>query len=146
MNQMQALRKYAWVVIAVACTLSAADLPYAGRWKLNPSKSTLPNAAAAIELLPRGTDGLTVKILDINAICEAGFDGKDYPATGPTVPPGYTLAVRKIDGRSFEMIQKMNGKLLYTSKFQTSSDGRTLSERDSANSVAAKARAIYDRQ
>jgi hypothetical protein len=27
------------------------------------------------------------------AVCEAKFDGKDYPATGPSVPPGYTRDV-----------------------------------------------------
>ncbi len=93
-----------------------------------------------------GSDGLTVKIAELNAVCEAKFDGKDYPATGPSVPPGYTLAVRKTGVRSFEMTQKMNGKPLYTSTFTVSPDGKTLTETDSANSVAEKVKAVYDRQ
>jgi hypothetical protein len=133
------LRKTYWIAIATVCTLTAADLPYAGTWKLK-------GAAKTIEFTARGSDGLTVKIVDVNAICEAKFDGKDYPATGPTVPSGYTLAIRKIDERTFEMIQKMNSKALYTSTFTASPDGKTLTETDSANSVGEKKTAIYDRQ
>ena len=138
-----ALPVLAWTVL---CTLSAADLPYAGKWKLNSEKSYYPNAARTIEFAQHGSDGLTVKIVDLNAVCETKFDGKDYPATGPGVPLGYTLAVRKLDGRSFEMTQKMNGKALYTSTFTVSPDGKTLIETDSANSVAEKVKAVYDRQ
>lgn len=97
-------------------------------------------------MVQRGSDGLTVKIIDLNAVCEAKFDGRDYPATGPSVPPGYTLAVKKIDGHSFEMLQKMNGKPLYTSTFTASPDGKTLTETDSSNNVAEKVKAVYDRQ
>lgn len=134
------------IAMAALFTLSAADLPYTGKWKLNSEKSYYPNAARTIELVQRGTDGLTVKIVDLNAICEAKFDGRDYPATGSSVPSGYALAVRKIDGRSFEMLQKMNGKTLYTSTFTASPDGKTLTETDSANSVGEKVKAVYDRQ
>ena len=69
-----------------------------------------------------------------------------YPATGPTVPPGYTLAIKKIDERTFELIQKMNSKALYTSTFTASADGKTLTETDSANTEGQKVTAIYDRQ
>jgi hypothetical protein len=140
------LRKLVWIMIAVLNTLSAADVSYAGRWKLNPSKSSVASAAKTVEFGLRGSDGFTVKMVTLNAACEARFDGKDYPATGPTVPSGYTLAVRKVDGRTFEMIQKLNGRVLYTSTFQVSSDGKTLTEIDSANSVGEKAKAVYDRQ
>jgi hypothetical protein len=140
------IRRRLWIAIAVLSSLSAADLPYTGKWKLNSEKSFYPNAARIIEFAEHGSDGLTVKIVDLNAVCEAKFDGKDYPATGPSVPPGYTLAVRKTGGRSFEMTQKMNGKPLYTSTFTASPDGRTLTETDSANSVAEKVKAVYDRQ
>ena len=98
----------------------AADLPYTGRWKLNVEKSR-HERVKTIEFTQKG-DGLTVTIADLNAVCEAKFDGKDYPAV--PLPAGYTLANKKIDGRTFEMVQKMNGKTLYTSTFQASSDGR----------------------
>ena len=116
--------------------------PYAGRWKLNLEKSDDPGAAKTIEFAQRGADGLTVKIVDANAVCEAKFDGKDYPAAGPTVPPGYTLAVRKIDDRTFELVQKMNGKTLYTSAYAVSPDGKTLRE----TNAGEKTHAVYDRQ
>jgi hypothetical protein len=140
------------IAAAVICSLSAADLSsaamwvFTGTWKLNLEKSNSPSAAKKIEFVQRGSDGLTVKIADLNAICEAKFDGKDYPATGPTIPSGYTLAVRRIDGRTFEMTQKLNGKTLYTSTFTASEDGSTLTENDSANAVGEKVKALYERQ
>ena len=140
------IRTKSWIAIAALCTLSAADLPYAGRWKLNLEKSPHASAAKTIEFTERGSDGLTVTIADLNAVCEAKFDGKDYPATGPTVPAGYTLAVKKVDGRTFEMVQKMNGKTLYVSTFRASSDGKTLTQTDSPDSTGEKVEALYDRQ
>jgi len=140
------IRKQSWIVIIALCTLSAADLPYAGKWKLNLEKSRHASSAKTIEFTQQDGDGFTIKIADLNAVCEAKFDGKDYPATGPTVPTGYTLAVKKIDGRTFEMIQKMNGKTLYTSTFQASADGKTLTQTDSADSTGEKVEALYDRQ
>lgn len=146
------IRRTFVIAAAVMCSLSAADLSsaatwaFAGTWKLNLEKSNSPSAAKRIEFVQRGSDGLTVKIADMNAICEAKFDGKDYPATGPTIPSGYTLAVRRIDGRTFEMTQKLNGRALYTSTFTASEDGSSLTETDSANAVGEKVKAVYRRQ
>jgi hypothetical protein len=144
------IRKAPWIAVAAWCTLSAAELPYAGKWlRREPDEKTKkanPSSANTIELSQNGSDGLTVKIAALNAVCEAKFDGKDYPAIGPTVPPGYTLAIRKIDARSFEMIQKVNGKALYTSTFATSPDGKTLTETDSANTVGEKVKILYERR
>ena len=130
------------VGMATAAALASADLPYAGKWKAQKGSAS---PAKEIEFVPNGTDGLTVKIISSNASCEAKFDGADYPATGPNVPAGYTLAIKKEGPRAFEMVQKLRGKALYTSLFSVSEDGKILSETDSENSAGERVKIIYDR-
>jgi hypothetical protein len=130
------------VVGLAAAALAFADLPYAGKWKARKGSAS---PAKEIEFLSQGTDGLTVKIISSNAICEAKFDGADYPATGPNVPDGYTLAIRKAGPRAFEMVQKLKGKALYTSIFSVSEDGKALTETDSETSPGARVKILYDR-
>jgi hypothetical protein len=117
------------LVIAAAglCSLSAADLSFHRRVGL---RRHVEIKSREVEFVQRGTDGLTVKIANLHAICAAKFDGKDYPAAGPTIPPRYTLAIRRID------------RCIFTA----SEDGSTLTENDSANAIYEKANAIYERE
>lgn len=126
----------------VAAALAFADLPYAGKWKAQKGSAS---PAKEIEFVANGADGLTVKIISSNAICEAKFDGADYPATGPNVPDGYTLAIKKAGRLAFEMVQKLKGKALYTSVFSVSEDGKTLTETDSETSAGVRVKILYDR-
>jgi hypothetical protein len=115
----------------------------AGKWKTKNFKSSSPTL---LELAASGADGLTVKIADFQIACDAKFDGKDYPATGPTVPPGLTLAVRKTGPRSFEMTERQGGKTLFQLTFTVSADGKTLTETGGAPGVDEKVKVVYDRQ
>ena len=114
-----------------------------GKWKTKNVKSRSPNI---MELAASGPDGLTLRIVDYQAVSDAKFDGKDYPVTGPTIPPGMTLAIQKTSPRSFEMTEKQNGKPLYKSTFAVSADGKMLTETGSAVGVSEKYTAVYDRQ
>lgn len=130
------------VGLAIGAALASSDLPYVGKWKAQKGSA---GPAKEIEFAPNGTDGLTVKIICSNAICEAKFDGGDYPATGPQVPDGYTLAIKKTGPRAFEMVQKLRGKTLYTSLFSVSEEGKTLTESDSETSAGVRVKVVYDR-
>ena len=57
-------------------------------------------------------DEITLTLSAIKAACHAKWDGKDYPATGPTVPDGITLALSKSGPNSFKLVQKSKGKVL----------------------------------
>jgi hypothetical protein len=114
-----------------------------GNWK---TKNLTTSAPTVVELTPSGADGLTIAIPDFQIRCEAKFDGNDYPATGPTVPPGFTLAIQKTGARSFDMTEKQNGKPIFTLSFAVSDDGKTLTETGSAVGVSEKFKAVYDRQ
>ncbi|MGD0869884.1 MAG: hypothetical protein ABSB88_10060 [Bryobacteraceae bacterium] len=114
----------------------------AGKWKSTEVKSS----TEMWEITPNGDDGLTMKIVDFDAICTMKFDGKDYPATGPTVPKNFTLAVKKTGARSLEMTEKVGGKVVFVDSFAVSADGKTLTDDGVPAGTTEKVKAVYDKQ
>jgi hypothetical protein len=114
-----------------------------GKWK---TKNVQTSAPTVLELAPSGADGLTLRIPDFQINCDAKFDGKDYPATGPTVPPGLTIAIQKTGERSFDMMEKKDGKPIVKLSFSVSPDGKTMTETGGAVGVNEKFKAVYERQ
>lgn len=114
-----------------------------GTWRSTEVKISSP---MVLGFAPYGPDGLTLTIVDYKVVCNAKLDGKDYPATGPTVPPGLTLALKRTGERTMEMVEKDKGKTLGTSKFAVSADGKTLTEVYTPAAVNEPVTAVYDRQ
>ena len=54
------------------------------------------------------------------------FDGKDYPNLGPNVPSGAVSSIRRVNERTLEMTDKINGKIMDTQEIEISSDLKTL--------------------
>ena len=115
----------------------------AGKWKAVQVKV---GSLKEIEFARFGEDGLTWKIADYNVTCSARFDGKDYPASGPSAPSGLTVAIRQTGARTFQLTEKRNGKALYKAAYSVSADGRTLTEVGSSTAADEKTTAVYDRQ
>jgi hypothetical protein len=113
-----------------------------GKWK---TKNVKGSAPTVVELAPSG-DGLAIRLPDFQVNCDAKFDGKDYPATGPTVPPGLTIAITKTGPRSFDMTEKKDGKEIVKMSFAVSADGKTLTETGGPVGTTEKFKAVYDRQ
>jgi hypothetical protein len=113
-----------------------------GKYKATEVKTSVE----IIELTPDGSDGLTLNFIDFQASAKARFDGKDYPLIGPTVPPGFTVAIRKDGAGGFNMTEKQNGKDLFMLTFTVSTDGKTLTEAGTAAGVKEPFKAVYDRQ
>lgn len=63
-------------VLTASVTLSAADPPYAGKWKMNPAKSDLGQMTVTYEQLPSGDMQATID----GQSYKFRMDGKDYPA------------------------------------------------------------------
>lgn len=118
-------------------------LRFEGKWKTKNFKSSAPDV---LEFSAAGADGMTFAIIDQKAVCNLKFDGKDYPASGPTMPPGVTVAVKKAWTNGFEMTVKMNGKTLYQSSYSASNDGKTLTENGTVVATGEKYKAVFDRQ
>jgi Ethanolamine utilization protein EutJ (predicted chaperonin) len=54
------------------------------------------------------------------------FDGRDYAYTGTALPPGLTIAGKRIDANTLESTIKQEGKVVITVREVVSKDGKTL--------------------
>lgn len=115
----------------------------AGKWKTTKVSISSPNV---IEFAPNGADGVTLRVVDQNIACDAKFDGKDYPATGPMAPAGFTLAVQQKGPRSIGMTVKINGKEFYKITYTVSADGKTLTAVGAATATNEETKAVYEHQ
>ena len=115
----------------------------AGKWK---TKTVQTGTPTLLELAPSGSDGLSIAIPDFKITSDVKFDGKDYPAVGPGVPPGLTMTIQKTGPRSFDLTEKQNGKPLFKLSFTVSDDGNTLTEIGGPVGVNEKFKVVYDRQ
>jgi hypothetical protein len=131
------------IALLMATGLAAAENPFAGTWKLNPAKISSPGT---MKFTPSGDDGMTWEFVDIKATCNLKFDGKDYPCTGPTAPPGIAVALKRAGPGSFEWTEKLNGKLLFTGTLTVSQDGRMLTNVGRPVSVNEPITEVYERQ
>lgn len=115
----------------------------AGKWKAKNVKSASPNL---LEFAVSGTDGLSYKVVDMGLSCEAKLDGKDYPCSGPTMAPGWTVAVTDRGAAGLDMTVKNQGKAVFNVTYTVSSDGKTLTEIGTASATNEKTTVVYDRQ
>jgi len=114
-------RTFRFLLVACLATSSvwAANDPFVGKWKVNPSKSKL-------------NDEMKVEVAGANKFAIAfapGFvdtvvaDGSDQPALS-----GTTLSVTVKGPNSWVVIRKMKGRTLLTGYWTLSEDGKTLND------------------
>jgi len=101
---------------------TSAGTGLVGGWKSTAVKLSSPNTLT----LQTDGDNIALTIAAIKATCQAKWDGKDYPATGPTVPEGITLALTKTGANSFKMVEKFKSKVLVTIRYNVGADGKTM--------------------
>ena len=120
-----------WVQSVAA---QAAD-PLYGTWKLDVSKSKFdpgpPPKSITVVFEPAG-DGVKVKADTVDAKGMAtqtnyagSYDGKDYPITGASTGAD-TVALKRIDERTTQRIDKKAGKVVMTFTRRVSPDGKAL--------------------
>ena len=93
-----------------------------GGWKSTNVKLSNPNALT----LKSNGDEITLAISALKATCHAKWDGKDYPATGPTLFDGITLAVSKSGPNSFKLVEKSKGKAIAIIHYHLEADGKSM--------------------
>ena len=109
--------------LAVVClaigTLWAANDPFVGKWKVNPSKSQL-------------TDEMKVEAVGENkyvftfgpgAVDTIVADGTDQPAT-----QGTTLSVTVEGPNNWKVVRKKEGRTIIMANWTLSADGKTLTK------------------
>ena len=120
--------KRAFQLLLVAClttgTLWAADDPFVGKWRLNPSKSTL-------------TDQMKVEAAGANkyALIFSGTDAETIVADGTDQPGlfGTTVSIIVEGPDTWKIGRKKDGRTLVTGIWKLSEDGKTLSDHYTEN-------------
>lgn len=104
----------------ITTSLRAADNPFVGKWKLNGSKSRLP-------------DEMKVKKVSANKYA-FGFEGGDYAETivadGTDQPGvfGTTFSVTVEGPNSWKVVRKTDGKILLTANWKLSEEDNALDD------------------
>jgi hypothetical protein len=102
----------------IAGVASAANDPFVGEWKLNPSKSTL------IDVMKVESAGGNKYVFDLGGGPETLMvDGTDQPGVGGTM-----LSVTAEGADSWKVVRKKEGRMLLTANWTLSKDGKTLSD------------------
>ena len=104
---------------ALASAALAADLPYAGKWKVNLAKSDFGQTTVTYESLPGGEWQTTA----FGVTYKFKMDGKEYPDG-----MGGTNAWKAADANTWELVGKVNGKVTATDTLKLSADGKTLTD------------------
>jgi hypothetical protein len=145
------------LAISVTGTVGAQGDPRIGTWALNVAKSKYtPGPPPAKEIRTYTALGHTINVsvesVDLHGTrvslrYEARENGKDYPMTG--LASADAIAMRRIDGRTFEADTKKNGKIIGTTRGEISTDGKILMLTFQSISPAGQAItnvAVYDKQ
>jgi hypothetical protein len=118
-------------IIATVSVLMASaqttDNPRIGKWKLKQE----PPALNIMTYEPFGKGGMKITVENTNAegrkatwTYNTMFDGKDEPVSGDTRTE--TTAVRKIDARTNEIVNKRGGKVIQVITNVITPDGKTI--------------------
>jgi hypothetical protein len=110
-------------LMLVACVVTssvwAADDPFVGKWKVNPSKSKLIDEMK-VEAVGANKYTLTFGPGQVDTIVA---DGSDQPAL-----QGTTLSVTVEGPNKWKVVRKMKGRTLLTAYWTLSEDGKTLDD------------------
>jgi len=108
------------LVVGLATGTSwAAQDPFVGKWKVNPSKSTL-NDEMKVEAAGANRYAFTFGPGQMDTVVA---DGSDQPGL-----QGTTLSITVKGPNSWEVIRKMKGRTLLTAYWTLSEDGKTLND------------------
>jgi len=144
------------VVCFVAVSMSFAQNPNMGTWKLNEAKSKIPAGmmknttvvyAAAGDSIKVTTDGTTGDGKPLHTEWTGKFDGKDYPLTGD--PMADTRSYVKVDDHTMTLENKKGGKVTTSGKIVVSADGKSRTLTASGMNAEGKkvtGESVYDKQ
>ncbi|HXW90006.1 MAG TPA: hypothetical protein VEK33_05630 [Terriglobales bacterium] len=100
---------------------TGAGSGFAGTWE---STSETLKSVFVLQVQPYEGDGLS--FIYPSRTANVKFDGKDYPNLGPNLTPGSVSSVRRVNERTLEMTDKIDGKVVDTRQIELSPDLKTL--------------------
>jgi hypothetical protein len=144
------------VVCFVGLSLSFAQNPQMGTWKLNEAKSKIPAGMMKNTTVTYTAEGDNVKVTtdgtsgDGSAVqteWTGKFDGKDYPLTGDLTAD--TRSYTKVNDHTLTLENKKGGSVVTSGRIVVSADGKTRTLTASGKNAEGKkvtSKAIYDKQ
>src|ERR1700727_237619 len=107
------------VAFCLAATAAwAAQSPFIGEWKLDPSKSRMPDE---MKVESKGGNTYSFNFVGVPEIIVA--DGTDQPGIA-----GTTLSVKADGPDTWVVVRKKDGKLLIRATWKLATDGATLTD------------------
>ena len=144
------------LVCLVYVTMSFAQNPAMGTWKLNEAKSKIPAGAPKNTTVVYEAAGDNVKVT-VDGVDGQGkpahnewtgkFDGKDYPVTGDTASD--MRSYKQVNDHTLELTAKKDGKVTIEGKITVSSDGKTRTVHATGTDPSGKkvkTEGVYDKQ
>ena len=120
-----------------AAALAAAENPFLGTWKLNPTQSHFSPGPAPKEItvtfepdgdkIRRVATGTNADGSPLHETSSIRWDGQDHLVTKPGETPR-TVAVTQVDPRTLQVVVKQDGKVTSTIHVVLSADGKTASQ------------------
>jgi hypothetical protein len=105
------------LVVCLTSSVWAANDPFLGKWKVNPSKSKL-NDEMKVEVVGANRYAITFGPGQVDTVAA---DGTDQPALS-----GSTLSITVKGPHSWEVVRRMKGRMLIRADWTLSEDGKTL--------------------
>jgi hypothetical protein len=116
------MKKFLLALVLLASATLFAQTPFDGTWMAKLDTAKLPTKPDKYTVSNNKYECLTcVPKVEVKA------DGTDQKVTGH--PYFDTIAVHVVDASSVEIIEKKDGKVMYSDKSTVSSDGKTLSDK-----------------
>jgi len=144
------------LVLAAGASLcfAATEDAFMGTWKLNESKSKIPEGAPKNSTVVYAQNGdevtITVDGTDagkaVHHVWTGKFDGKEYAAQGSDMHNA--RAYTKVDAHTLTYTVMKDGKKIGNGKVVVSADGksRKVTETDMLNGKELKSVAVYDKE
>jgi hypothetical protein len=117
---------------------TAAGTGFAGTWE-----SAMPITSYVLQVRPYEKDGLSF-IRSAQDTRNLKFDGKEYPVDG--MPQGATSSARRLDERTLEITDKIDGTVIRTDRREISPDLKTLTRTILPVGQRDPAVFVFDRQ
>jgi hypothetical protein len=148
--------------VASGALAQAPTNPSVGKWKLNVPKSAFspaPLYKSEGRVYEDWGDGLLharfegVDTQDKPTFREyvARPDGRDYPWVRRGAQTAWTIALKKVDARTFDFVAKEDGKVVQTGRHSVSADGKVTTvtykfEQPNAQGQVMSGTMVFDKQ
>jgi len=143
------------VILSFSASVLAADSPFSGTWKFNPSKghstppipkSVVAHVESDVENFKFSQEGVDDKDQSFKSSYEAKFDGKEYPITGD--PDSDSVSLQRVNEREIKFTIKKSGTVVSKLDVVVSKDGQTtiVNYTNYIQGKEQKGSAVYDKQ